>query len=268
MQLGKIGIWFRKQENVDVEQIEALGYSALWVGNSPSVQQARPFLERTRSAVVATGILNIWQHQPAEVAAQHAEVTRAFPDRFLLGIGVGHPEATSEYTKPLTAMRGFLDGLDAAEEPVPRDQRAAAALGPKMLDLAAERSLGAHPYLTTPEHTREARERIGPGALLAPEVAVVVDANPEWARATAREYASLYLAASNYIRSLRRLGFGERDIADGGSDRLIDAVIPHGSAEAVAEAIRAHFDAGADHVCIQALGHSADDYRALAGELL
>jgi probable F420-dependent oxidoreductase len=268
MQLGKIGIWFRKQEDVDVEQVEALGYSALWIGSSPSVAQARPFLERTTTAVVATGILNIWRHQPADVAAQHAEVTRAFPGRFLLGIGVGHPEATSEYRKPLTAMRRFFDGLDAAEQPVPRDERAAAALGPKMLALAADRSLAAHPYFTTPEHTREARSRIGADALLAPEVAVVVDANPESARKTARSYAATYLAASNYRRNLARLGFSEEDMADGGSDRLIDSVIPHGPAGAVADAIRAHFEAGADHVCIQALGQSVDDYRALAAELL
>jgi probable F420-dependent oxidoreductase len=137
-----------------------------------------------------------------------------------------------------------------------------------MLELAAERSLGAHPYFTTPAHTREARERVGPDALVAPEVAVVVEADAEVARATARAYAATYLGASNYIRSLRRLGFSERDIADGGSDELIDAVIPHGSPGAVADAIRAHLDAGADHVCIQALGHSVDDYRALAAELL
>jgi probable F420-dependent oxidoreductase len=268
MQLGKIGVWFRHQDPPAVEQVEALGYSALWVGSSPSVAQARPFLERTTTIAVATGILNIWRHRPADVAAQHAEVTRAFPGRFLLGIGVAHPESTREYTKPLTAMRSFFDGLDAAAQPVPRDQRAAAALGPKMLDLAAERSLGAHPYFTTAEHTRAARERLGPDALLAPEVAVVVEADPESARETARAYATTYLGHSNYVRNLGRLGFTEADFADGGSDELIDAVIPHGPAGAVADAIRAHFEAGADHVCIQALGQSVDDYRALAAELL
>jgi probable F420-dependent oxidoreductase len=137
-----------------------------------------------------------------------------------------------------------------------------------MLELAAERSLGAHPYFTTPEHTRIARDRVGPDALIAPEVAVVVDPNEQTARATARDYAAGYLATSNYTRNLLRLGFTERDFADGGSDRLIDAVIPHGPAGAVADAIRAHLDAGADHVCIQALGHAIEDYRALASELL
>jgi probable F420-dependent oxidoreductase len=168
-------------------------------------------------------------------------------------------------------MRAFFEGLDAAERPVPRHQRVAAALGPKMLDLAAERSLGAIPYFVTPEHTRFARERMGGGALLAPEVAVVVEPDAETARAKAREYAATYLAASNYIRNLKRLGFTERDLADGGSDELIDAVIPHGSPEAIAEAVGAHFDAGADHVCLQPIGHAfppVDDYRSLARALI
>jgi probable F420-dependent oxidoreductase len=273
VQLGRIGIWQRRQD-VNAEaarEIEALGYSALWLGSNPSVTDARPFLEQTSTLVVATSILNIWQHEPADVAAQHAELTSAFPDRFLLGIGVGHPEAISAYEKPLARMSAFFDGLDAVQRPVPRDQRVAAALGPKMLDLAAERSLGAIPYFVTPEHTRIARERMGTGALLAPEVAVVVEPDPETARAKARKYAALYLGATNYLRNLERLGFSERDIADGGSDALIDAVIPHGSPEAIAEAVEAQFDAGADHVCLQPVGHDhppLDDYRSLAGALV
>jgi probable F420-dependent oxidoreductase len=272
MELGQIGIWGRRQEGVDgLEEIEGLGYGTLWVGSSPSLADVRPFLEASGMLTIATGILNIWRHDPADVAAGHAELRRAFPDRFLLGIGVGHPEATREYRRPLTAMRAFLDGLDAAPEPVPRDERAAAALGPKMLRLAAERTLGAHPYFVPMEHTRLARETIGPDALLAPEVAVVVEPDPETARRHARDYAATYLQASNYTRNLQRLGFTEDDIAGGGSDRLIDAVIPHGSADAVAERVRAHLDAGADHVCVQPLGHGPvplDDYRALAGALL
>jgi probable F420-dependent oxidoreductase len=202
------------------------------------------------------------------VAAAHAELTGAFPGRFLLGIGIGHPEATREYRKPLATMRAFFDGLDAAPQPVPRDERIAAALGPKMLALAAERSLGAHPYFTPAEHTRIARETVGPDAVVATEVAVVVEEDAERAREQAREYAASYLATSNYVRNLERFGFTERDIAGGGSDRLIDAVVPHGSAGAVAEAVRAHFDAGADHVCVQPLGQSVADYRALARDLL
>jgi probable F420-dependent oxidoreductase len=269
MALGKLGIWRRRQDGVDeLKEIEALGYGTFWIGSSPSVAEARPFLEHTSSLTIATGILNVWRHQPGDVAAQHAELRREFPGRFLLGIGIGHPEATSEYRRPLATMRAFLDGLDAAPEPVPRDERALAALGPRMLALAAERTLGAHPYFTPPEHTRIARAAVGPDAVVATEVAVVLEPDPERARKTAREYAATYLAASNYIRNLERLGFGERDVGGGGSDRLIDAVIPHGSAGAVAEAVRAHFDAGADHVCLQPLGRGSGDYRALAAELL
>ena len=272
MNLGRIGIWRRHQPGPGiVDELEALGYGTLWLGSSPSLEQARTYLEASEQMTIATGILNIWQHEPADVAAQHAELTRAFPGSFLLGIGVGHPEATSDYTKPLSAMRAFFDGLDAAEQPVPRDERIAAALGPRMLDLAAERSLGTHPYFTTPEHTRFARERVGPGALVAPELAGVVERDAERAREDARAYASSYLQLSNYTSNLLRFGFTERDIADGGSDRLIDAVIPHGSAEAIAEAVHAHLDAGADHVCLQPLGHGpapVEDYRALAEVLL
>jgi probable F420-dependent oxidoreductase len=252
-------------------EIEALGFGALWLGGSPSLLEARAYLEATITLTVATGILNVWRHEPADVAAGHAELRRDFGERFLLGIGIGHPEATSEYRKPLTKMRDFLDGLDRADRPVPRDERVVAALGPKMLDLAAQRSLGAHPYFTTVEHTRFARERIGPDALLAPELAVVVDADPESGREHARAFAASYLRMTNYTGNLLRLGFTERDVADGGSDRLIDAVIAHGPADAIAETVHAHLEAGADHVCLQPVGHGTeqvDDYRALARALL
>jgi probable F420-dependent oxidoreductase len=268
--LGRLGVWRRHQPGpAIVPELEALGYDTLWLGSSPSLAQARPYLEASEQITIATGILNIWQHEPADVAAQHAELARDFPGSFLLGIGVGHPEATSDYTKPLSAMRAFFDGLDAGG--VPRDEMIAAALGPKMLDLAAERSLGTHPYFTTPDHTRFARERVGPDAIVAPELAVVVETDPEQARKDARAYAALYLGLTNYTSNLLRFGFTEADVADGGSDRLIDAVIPHGSAEAIAEAVQAHYDAGADHVCLQPLGHGpapVEDYRALAEALL
>jgi len=272
MRLGEIGIWKLHREGVDtVPEIEALGFTALWLGGSPSLVQARPFLEASSALTVATGILNVWQHEPADVARQHADLRRQFPDRFLLGVGVGHPEATSEYRKPLTTMREFLDGLDGGNPPVEREERALAALGPKMLDLAAERTLGPHTYFVTPEHTRVARERVGPDALVAPELAVVVETDPESARAIARSYAAGYLRRRNYTSNLLRLGFAESDLADGGTDRLIDAVIPHGSAAEIAESVRAHLEAGADHVCLQPLGHGpapVDDYRALARALL
>jgi len=272
MPLGQVGIWRRYQEGTGpLGEIESLGFGALWVGGSPSLREARAYLEATTTLTVATGIVNVWRFEPADVAAGHADLRREFGERFLLGVGIGHPEATSEYRKPLAKMRDFLEGLDGADRPVPREERIVAALGPKMLELAAERSLGAHPYFTTLEHTRFARDRIGPGALLAPELAVVVDPDPESARAHARAHAAPYLEMTNYTSNLLRLGFTEADLADGGSDRLIDAVIPHGSAEALAEAVHAHLEAGADHVCLQPLGHGTehvDDYRALARALL
>lgn len=270
--LGRVGVWMPHGFGTEAAaELEALGYGALWLGSSPSVEQARAFLEASSTITIATGILNVWQHTPEAVAAATAEVREAFGDRFLLGVGIGHPEATSDYTRPLKTMREFVDGLDAAPVPVPRDGRVLAALGPKMLDLAGERSLGTHPYFTTPDHTRFARERLGAGALVAPELAVVVEEDVDAARAVARDYARLYLGLRNYTKNLMGFGFDESDIADGGSDRLIDAVVPHGSPEAIAAAVQEHLDAGADHVCVQPLGHGRpplEDYRTLAGVLL
>jgi probable F420-dependent oxidoreductase len=270
--LGRVGIWRRRHDGTGpVGEIEALGFGALWVGGSPSVAQARAYLEATTRLPVATGILNVWQHDPAAVAAEHAALAADHPGRFLLGIGIGHPEARSDYRRPLATMRAFFDGLAAAPRPVPREELVTAALGPRMLDLAAERSLGTHPYFTTPEHTAFARERVGPDVLVAPEVAVVLEEDPATARKLARAYAATYLGLRNYTSNLLRFGFTEDDLAGGGSDRLIDAVVPHGSAQDVAAAVRAHLDAGADHVCVQPLGHGPeplDDYRALARVLL
>jgi probable F420-dependent oxidoreductase len=271
MDLGRIGIWNSRHKGSPgvVAEIEALGYGALWLGGSPSLEQTRPYLEAGSTLPVIPGILNVWQHEPADVARGHAELRAEFGDRFLLGIGIGHPEATSDYTRPLKTMREYFDGLDAGG--VPREERLAAALGPKMLDLVAERSLGTHPYFSTPEHTAFARERVGAGVLVAPELTVVVETDPEVARAAAREFAKTYLRLRNYTSNLLRFGFTEDDIANGGSDRLIDAVVPHGSPEAIAEAVQAHLDAGADHVCLQPVGHGGEpieDYRALARVLI
>ena len=235
--------------------------------------QARPFLERSSTLTVATGILNVWQHEPADVAAQRAEVARAFPGRFLLGIGVGHPEATAEYVGPLAKMTRVLRrarrGAGARAAGRARGGRAGAE---DARPRGAARSLGTHTYFVTPEHTRFAREqRRARTRSSRPELAVVVEPDDETARAIAREYAALYLGLSNYTNNLLRFGFTERDVADGGSDRLIDAVVPHGSAEAVADAVRAHLDAGADHVALQPLGHGGApvaDYEALAKALL
>ena len=224
----------------------------------------------TDRLTAATGITNVWQSEPHTVAAERAQLQADYPDRFILGIGIGHPEATSDYQRPLTAMRNFLEGLDTAQRPVPPEGRVLAALGPKMLDLARDRAAGTHTYFVGSEHTRFARERLGPDKLVAPEMACVVDTDAERARATGREYAELYLGLSNYTNNLLRFGFTESDIADGGSDRLIDAISPHGSAEEIAAAAREHLDAGADHVCLQTVGvHGVpvEQWTALAGAL-
>ncbi|MEA2124946.1 MAG: hypothetical protein QOI80_1728 [Solirubrobacteraceae bacterium] len=277
MELGRIGIWASALRMGGREHLpeaasvaEGLGYGTFWLGGSPPARALRPLLEATTTMVAATGILNVWQEQPADAAREHDALAAAYPGRVLLGIGIGHPEATSDYTRPLKTMRDFFDGLDAADPPVPRDQRCAAALGPKMLALAAERSLGTHTYFTVSAHTRAAREAVGPGGLVAPEVACVVDPDPDSGRAKAREYAALYLGLRNYTSNLLRFGFTEDDLGDGGSDRLIDAVVPHGTAEHIAEHVQAHFAAGADHICLQVVGRTGvprDDWDALARTL-
>ena len=277
MQLGEIGIWtsyraIGEQNDGEAAALVAeLGYGAFWLGGSPRLPTVRPLLEATESLVVATGIVNVWQYEPAQLAAEHAELTRDFPDRLLLGIGIGHPEATSDYSRPLATMRAFLDGLDGAATPVPREGRCLAALGSKMLDLCAQRSLGTLTYFTPIEHTRFARGRIGEHALVATELACVVDTDADRARATARSYAELYLGLRNYTSNLRRFGFTDEDIADGGSDALIDAIIPHGTADQIAAVARAHLDAGADHVCLQPVGVSGiphEEWTALASALI
>jgi probable F420-dependent oxidoreductase len=260
MDLGKIGVWASSRQfgieraGEAAKLAEQLGYGAWWLGGSPPVTDVRPILEATSALVAATGILNVWSNDPGQTATDVAAVGADFPGRFMLGIGIGHPEATTTYSAPLSTMRGFLDGLDASPTPPPSDQRCLAALGPKMLDLAGERSAGTHTYFVPVEHTRFARGRLGAGKLVAPELACVLDTDPARARAVAREYAKLYLGLRNYTQNLLRFGFSDADLADGGSDRLIDAVIPQGSAEQIAEVARAHLEAGADHVCLQPLG--------------
>jgi probable F420-dependent oxidoreductase len=277
VEIGNIGIWtsyrpFGKERAGEAAKlVEELGYGAWWVGGSPHVPDIRPILEATSTLVAATGILNVWSNEPGDTAAADAALRGDFPGRFMLGIGIGHPEATSDYRRPLKTMREFIDGLDASPSPPPVDERCLAALGPKMLDLAGERTAGTHPYFTTVDHTRFARERLGRGKLVAPEVACVVDSDPGRAKAVARDYAKLYLGLSNYTNNLLEFDFTEDDVVDGGSDRLIDAVIPQGSAEQIAEVVRAHLDAGADHVCVQPLGEEGIPRRswtALANVLI
>ncbi|MBV9165136.1 MAG: LLM class F420-dependent oxidoreductase [Solirubrobacterales bacterium] len=277
MEMGRFGVWtsyrsFGIERAADAARLaEQLGYGAFWVGGSPHVPDVRPILEGTSTLVAATGILNVWSNDSGDTVAADAAVRRDFPGRFMLGIGIGHPEVTSDYRRPLATMRAFLDGLDASPRPPPVDQRCLAALGPRMLDLARERTAGAHTYFVPVEHTRFARKRVGPGKLVAPELACVIETSPVRAKAVARKYAQLYLGLRNYTQNLFDFGFTEGDVADGGSDRLIDAVIPQGSAEQIAEVVRAHLDAGADHVCVQPLGEEGiprASWTALAKVLL
>ena len=260
MQLGTLGVWTtyralgEEHAGEAAALAERLGYGTFWLGGSPRLPSVRPLLASTEHIVVGTSIVNVWAYEPDDLAAEYAELARDFPDRLVVGIGVGHPEAARDYSKPLTALREFLDGLDAADAPLPRDRRCLAALAPKTLALSAERSLGTIPYFTPIAHTHSARERLGRDVLIAPELAFALDADVSRARETARAYASRYLPLRNYTNNLLRHGFTEQDIADGGSDRLLDAVVPHRSLEAITSIARGQLDAGADHLALQALG--------------
>ncbi len=233
---------------------ERLGFGAFWLGGSPRLSEMGALLAATERIVIATGIINVWAYEPEQLAAEYVGLGRDYPERLLVGLGIGHPEATQEYEKPLRKMRGFLDGLAAARHPIPAEALCLAALGPKMLQLSAERTRGTHPYFTPPAHTRVAREAVGPDKLVAPELACVLDDDPARARAAAETYAAPYLSLSNYRNALLRSGFDEADVADGGSDRLLDTIVPQGDAARVARVVREHLDAGADHVCVQAVG--------------
>ncbi|HVU71535.1 MAG TPA: LLM class F420-dependent oxidoreductase [Mycobacteriales bacterium] len=278
------GIWafqLRYGEPAEIAEtaaeLETLGYSALWIPDvgGDVFASVDHLLAATRTTTIATGILNLWMHTSEETAQRHAELTAAHGDRLLVGIGVSHQalidrDAPGRYAKPLTAMRAFLDGLDAAETPLPVASRVLAALGPKMLELARDRAAGAHPYNVTPDHTALAREALGPDAVLAPEQAVALTTDPAEARALARRHAAVYLNLPNYTNNLRRLGFGDEDLADGGSDRLLDALVAWGDESAIAARVQQHRDAGADHVCIQVLsagGAPREQWRALAPAL-
>jgi len=276
MGLGTFGVWTSYRAIGEENAGEAaglvadLGFGSFWLGGSPRLSSVRPLLEADGSLTVATGIVNVWAYDPADLAREYADLSPRFGDRLLVGIGIGHPEATSDYTRPLASTRAFLDGIDASPTPIPADRRALAALGPKMLDLCRERSRGTLTYFVPPAHTRAARDRLGDGPLIATELACVLDTDPGPARAAARRYAELYLGLGNYTRNLLRYGFSEDDIAGGGSDRLIDAIVPHGTAEEIAAGAHAHLEAGADHVCLQPVGVRGvprDEWTALASAL-
>jgi probable F420-dependent oxidoreductase len=253
--LGRFGVWtFGAVKPEQAAEIEKLGYGAVWIGGSPAgdLNYVEPILERTETLQVATGIVNVWTAQAKQVAEAYHRIEDAFPGRFLLGIGIGHPEHTEEYRKPYDVLVEYLDVLD--EECVPTSRRVVAALGPKVLKLSAQRSAGAHPYLTTPEHTAQAREVIGNSVFLAPEHKVVLTTDAEVARKIGRETVDFYLNLSNYLNNWKRLGFSDEDMAKPGSDKLIDAVVAHGTADDIAKRLGEHLEAGADHVTIQVLG--------------
>ncbi|MGZ4585619.1 MAG: LLM class F420-dependent oxidoreductase [Mycobacterium sp.] len=259
--LGRFGVWLPSRSITPelAAKIESLGYGAAWIGGSPDAELAwvEPALAQTTSLQLATGIVNIWTAPAPAVAESFKRIENAHPGRFLLGVGVGHPEHTQEYVKPYDALVSYLDELDA--EMVPTSRRVLAALGPRVLRLAAQRSAGAHPYLTTPEHTAKARELVGNSVFLAPEHKVVLTTDPDEARAVGRRYADFYLDLSNYVNNWRRLGFTEADVRKPGSDRLIDAVVAYGTPDAIAQRLNEHLDAGADHVAVQVLDAARDD---------
>jgi probable F420-dependent oxidoreductase len=252
--LGRFGSFGRGVTPEQAKEIEALGYGAVWVGGSPPAELdwVEPILEKTTTLQLATGIVNIWTAAAGPVAESFHRIDKAYPGRFLLGIGVGHPEAHQQYVKPIDALNAYLDKLD--EYGVPKNRRVVAALGPQVLKLSARRSAGAHPYLTTPEHTAQAREVMGPDAFLAPEHKVVLTTDAEKARAVGRKALEIYLNLTNYLNNWKRLGITDEDVAKPGSDRLVDAVVAYGTTDAIAARLKEHLAAGADHVPVQVLG--------------
>jgi probable F420-dependent oxidoreductase len=271
MKIGRVGIWTftldlqpaAKAQEAAAE-IEELGFGALWIPEAlgrEAFTNSALLLAGTDRIVVATGIANIWARDPMAMAGAQKTLAEAYPERFLLGIGVSHAPLVGmrghQYDKPLSAMRRYLDAMDAAPfmaaAPTTPPPRVIAALAPKMLALAAERAWGSHPYFVPPEHTASARKVLGRGPLLAPEQAVVLDTNAATAREVARAHMSTYLGLPNYVNNLKRLGFTDDDIGSGGSDRLVDAIVAWGTVDTIAARVKAHHDAGADHVCVQVL---------------
>jgi len=271
--LGPVGIWMPPPASLGLDPgevagtIEEAGFGSVWVPNvnaAENLAALEPLLAATGRLVVATGIASVWTWSPAELAAGADRLTADYPGRFVLGLGVSHAplvEKTGQaYVRPLAKMRQFLDELPPLETPA-----VLAALGPKMLQLARVRTHGAHPYFVPPEHTSFARSVLGTDPVLIPELAVSL-APGDAGAAAARAYATYYLRLPNYTSNLRRLGFGDEDFADGGSDRLLSAVVPHGP-EAVSARLREHLDAGADHVVMQPVGADGKFAAGDIGEL-
>ncbi|TMR22830.1 LLM class F420-dependent oxidoreductase [Nonomuraea turkmeniaca] len=274
MDIGRVGVWHPMIAKAPAEEvrraagrIEALGYGAIWVnegwGGKEPFTVAAIVLAATERIAVGTGIANLWVRDAATMAAASVALADGYPGRFLLGIGVSHAPLVGQrghhYDKPLATMRAYLDAMDEAAQILPKAEfpRVLAALRPKMLELARDRASGAHPYFVPPEHTVQARRILGPDRLLIPEQAVVIESDPARAREIARTHMAYYLTLPNYLNNLRTLGFTDGDFADGGSDRLVDAIVAWGDTDAIVKRVRAHLDAGADHVAIQPL--SPDD---------
>ncbi|MGP2441072.1 LLM class F420-dependent oxidoreductase [Streptomyces sp. JW3] len=255
--VGRYGVWSTALRAEAAAELEELGFGALWLGGNSFADDAAPLIEATSRIVVGTSIQSVWEHEAAAAAARFAELEVARPGRFLLGLGVSHGPMVQGYTRPYSAMVGYLDALDRAGAPAHR--RVLAALGPKMLELSRDRAAGAIPYLVTPEHTARARELLGAGPLLAPEFKVVLDADPARARATARGYLARYLRLPNYTRNFLRLGFTDADVADGGSDKLIDAVFAWGDEDTIRRRVTEFHAAGADHVALQLVEDTGPD---------
>ena len=269
--IGRVGAWFgamgrmsAAEERDIAAQLEELGYSTLWITETQKdiFAHAGLILAATRRLTVASGIANVWAREPSTAVSGASALAEAYDDRFVLCIGIGHAKFVERYDKPLTTMREYLAGMHDTtylgappSTPVPW---LVAALRPKMLELAAREAQGSHPYFVPVEHTAIAREALGPDAILAPELGVVLDTDPSTARETARRFASTYLALPNYVNNLRALGWSDEDVAAPGSDRLIDAVVAWGDVDAIKRRVDEHLAAGADHVAVQAVDFRGD----------
>jgi probable F420-dependent oxidoreductase len=280
--LGSLALFSATDERQAVQELEGLGYGALWfgegLGTREALAHAATLLAWTNRIVIGTGIASVYARDSLAMANGARTLADAYPGRFVLGLGISHAPFVAErghtYARqPIVTMRAYLDGMDAAQYGAPKPENPApivlAALGPRMLQLARERADGAHPYFTTPEHTAFARGILGPGRLLAPEQAILLE-NDAWeARRLAHEHMSFPLQLVNYTNNLLRLGFTNADFLGGGSQRLTDAIIAWGTVENITARVRAHIDAGADHVCVQALGRTpVAALRTLAPSLL
>jgi probable F420-dependent oxidoreductase len=271
MELGRVGIWHfldifpAATAQAAAREIEGLGFRTLWIPEAlgrEAFTHAGLLLAGTERLIIATGIANVWARDATAMAAAQKTLAEAYPGRFLLGMGVSHAPLVAgmrghAYTTPLTYLRSYLDAMDVATyvgaQPSEPPRRVLASLHPKSLELARERAWGSHPYFVPPEHTARARAILGAGKLLAPEQMVCLETEPSAARAIARQAMQVYLGLPNYVRNLRALGFGGDDIANGGSDRLVDAIVAWGTIDAIVARVKAHHDAGADHVCLQVL---------------